>query len=379
MPWLIPYDEERYNEIVGGNRVPSWPHPNSSRVDARYRMGIGEGLPFPRPSRFLFRLTPYLPAPTVLWGWVDLSVNTTDHFVADTGLDALGRKVTFELIQNYDPFLPLTDINQWLDFKWTYSRVGFDDVWFNWRYHTSIANQGPVPVMAALQEVVDVSYVYTTNLPFVINTDWTSPNGRLAWNWDPMSECYDLIPPPPAEEFANFNGVDAELLLDSLTGNWGTTWQWSGDFYFRSLTNAHITILSAGSAVISGVSPTQGYARDKTVNHGGSVPLNEWVNIRLERNWSEPATGKLKIWVNGVEKGQNITTQPNMNMDVIGAPRPTAIPTFADLNMKNFKLETGTAATPLVRLNMPLQLNACDAGPLGNDGTTVNMSLPSCP
>ncbi|GAJ12704.1 unnamed protein product, partial [marine sediment metagenome] len=219
----------------------------------------------------------------------------------------------------------------------------------------------------------------TTNLDSVVGADWVSPNPFLWQDWFPLSECYDPDPGPPAEDFARFNGIDATLQLDNFTGNWTPTWQWEGDFFFRSLTNAHVTILSTGAAVISGISPTQGYARDKTVNHGGTVPLNEWVNIRLERNWSEPVTGKLKIWVNGVEKGQNITTQPNMNMDTIGAVRPSIIPTYADFDLRNFQLRTGNPASPTLRLDMPLQVNACDDSPLGNDGTTTNMQLASCP
>ncbi|GAG93458.1 unnamed protein product, partial [marine sediment metagenome] len=236
-----------------------------------------------------------------------------------------------------------------------------------------------IPVMINQEQLGGLDFIFTTDILTVPDPDWTSLPPQIFQEWFPLSECYNPLPGPPVEDYASFNGVDSALTLDHLTGNWGTTWQWSGDFYFRSLTNAHITILAAGAAVISGISPTQGYARDKTVNHGLSVPLNEWVNIRLERNWSEPGTGKLKIWVNGVEKGQNITSMPNMNMDTIGGVRPTIIPTVANLDMRNFKLEIGTPGLPVIKLDLPLQVNACDDGPLGNDGTTVNMQLASCP
>ncbi|GAI67277.1 unnamed protein product, partial [marine sediment metagenome] len=74
MPWITPFDPNRFNEISAGVKPLRWPRPNTLRTNALYRMAIGCGLPDARPVRFLFKIAPYIPVLDWFWGWVDLEV-----------------------------------------------------------------------------------------------------------------------------------------------------------------------------------------------------------------------------------------------------------------------------------------------------------------
>ncbi|GAG87781.1 unnamed protein product, partial [marine sediment metagenome] len=80
MPWMGTFDSDRYAEIILDRTALKWPNPNTLRVDARYRMAIGEGLPDARPVRYFFKLNPYELDAFTIWGWFDVSIITENHF-----------------------------------------------------------------------------------------------------------------------------------------------------------------------------------------------------------------------------------------------------------------------------------------------------------
>lgn len=192
--WLPHFDAERWALTLSQRNVPQWPRPNTRRVDCKWRWKEVLGWPTPMSSRIVFRFQPYLPTDTTFfYGVVDLNLTSVNHAIGDTGEDADGRKVTFQ-IDAYDPPDSDPDLGLFgVTWTWRWSRVGFDTNTFKINFQWTVSYDGK-QFYQRHQTVRLGGYPWPTfsDLRDLLNPDWTTDLEGQGVEWATFPECYDL-------------------------------------------------------------------------------------------------------------------------------------------------------------------------------------------
>jgi hypothetical protein len=191
-----------------------------------------------------------------------------------------------------------------------------------------------------------------------------------------MSECYVFPAPPPAEGFASFNGVDARIDLDHGTFLHQNAFRVEADVRIRD--EILVPILGdKDQAFYWGRDDAHGHWRTATFINI-SWPANDvWFNYRLEFEWESGDALRYELFIDDVEVFSALAGRGFTRWDVLGVRSFDGTPEWGDFDMKNLKYWTGSFASPVLRLDMPLIDNALDLSPDENHGTTFNMALPS--
>jgi hypothetical protein len=379
MPWLEDVSSERYDEIRFSRKVGGWPKPGTQRIGGFFRFIQVHGFPRAIASRYFFKFTPFEGELTNLWCWLDIDQVSEDKLQGASGLSADGREVILE-VEQYNP--PAVDPNLGISgvtWRMHWLRAGFGPWYLSYTWPTFVPTIGAAPYVIFKEPGTFSPWAPSNNWIGTSPKDWTSDPPQQNMTWFSISECYDIEPAPPGPGFAQGNGIDAYVQLDSVTGPIVNRWEWSGDFYYRSFVRAFALCHGGAAGNITGISATHAYFATISVPHGGAIPLDTWVNIRVERSWQSPVGALMKVFLDDVEVGSAVQGNPSRVFDRMIGGRGTVPEQFGNFDCKNFKLQTGTPETPVIELQMPLENNACDEGPAGNNGSTFNMPLPSCP
>lgn len=374
MPWFDPQPTAadstfwRFN-VDGHHRVSRWPRYDTPRIDSRYRLNGTRNLT-PSPLRWLATWRGIIlgQPDDIETGWFDVSPVTDDHLSGNTGESPLGITFTlelkgfFELPNVGERGVELTmrldsDLGEWYEEIWEYEMGTITD------YRVPIWTDFHPPTFTTAAR--SAGWPYTETQPSVQG----------------ISECYDFPTPQPAPgAFAQGNGVDAYIQLDSATPFFGWYHKAEFDVRFRSLSNVMFYGATGGGANAMYLDSGLLHFSGTTIPIAPLPPLDQWVHFEIERGWHVPANPNYNVRIDGNLVGS--VSGPNFAITIdriLGNVGPFAPPMWADIDMKNLTIDNGNVTAPNLILDMPMDPNACDVGPLLKKGTTFNMPLPSCP
>lgn len=353
----------------GGHKVAIWPHPNTPRIDPRFRMKYVVQPTFPVASRWGFYFQEFGEA----WdpddpnnngfGWFDMTVIDVDHIAGSLPLNALGYAA--EILFRVDENMPL------------HQQAGII-------CEIDLTIPGE-PLQKQTGEFVAVG----EGLPLRYDEDTKEHGPSPGWNWvdlDPFvddvlicqlfaaSECY-LFPEEPVGQAA-FNGTDAYVKLANLMTFTNNPFRLSVELKLNQTVNHWPIFGRDGTGGFFGM-------RGADIIFGTLTLPTTWVPVQdVWFTWVyefEPVTQlQHKLTIAGTVVRDSTNGRQFTPMDTIGVYRHGVSGTlWADMDMRNLKLETGTPGNYVTKLDMPLMANALDSGPEANHGTTFNMPLPS--
>jgi hypothetical protein len=356
--WILPNGQQPL--------VSSWPHAGSVRTDARFRFKHITDHDWTA-SRYWLEFTDSFEGQEFnIKGWVDVEPTGVGRLQGNAGFHPGGWECIVT-IEEYDSTPIVGSPGVVVTILW---QLGFPGLSYEAKYWYLDDTFSQWSRTILLNEAA-ASF-------FQESRSWIGPFGPSDAIGGSLSDCYDFPLLEGTPGFAAGNGVDAWIALDTFTGDIVNRWQWQGDFFFRTFTRAFVLANGSVSSVITGISPTTAYFGSISVPHGGVIPLDEWVHISVERSWQSSSGALMKVFLNSVEIGSGVRGNPQLVFNRMIGNRPTNPAQFGNFDVKNFQLVTGRPEAPNVQLNMPLILNACDAGSQGNNGTTFNMDLASC-
>lgn len=377
MTWFADGDPPEFETARDNPKIALWPYSQNVRIDPRYRLLMGEGLPAPRAGQYFVRFVIEDGPPSVTKNCVIPLVPIGDQELEGTsGVSADG----YEFILNIRPWTtPDPEFSVFgHEHTITYKHSGFPDFFVRQMYGTDdVGSQFTVRI-----KVDDPNwdqhmgpFWFSTDYDPLINTD-VDDVAVMQDNWFhwPLSECIDLDPVPPSL-FAEFNGVDAAITYSPVTFTNGA--RWYQDFDYRTHTLSDVVVLGKTFNTSQWSGFTGKFCRFMgfLVDMGTPVPDNVWTNIRFEYSWTVN-DGIYRVFWDGVPKGTLTNFTQFHFFNTHGRRGPSFVGEF---DLRNYKFVTGTPAVPRVILDSALTVNACDAGPDLLKGTTVNMALPSCP
>jgi hypothetical protein len=194
-----------------------------------------------------------------------------------------------------------------------------------------------------------------------------------------IADCFSFPRLEAPLEAARFDGSTTQLRLTNYTGAIAGSWEIAGDIYLRS--GDGVVLLADSASTLNwagfGTGGTAAFFRSSTGAIDPPLPLNEWFSFRFEREWTFPTGNRFRVFVNDQQRSNFGGTNWSISFNRIGY-RPPATERYMDADLKNFKVRRGSAAAPVVVLDMPLTTNTCDVGPLQNHGIPINMNLPPC-
>lgn len=352
------------------HRVSLWPQPNSTRVDARYRMQWGKDC-LPSAQRFMVRNRlfgvppPPLPANVDLWAWLDLLPISGGHIegILPANPDGIVLRMS---VQSFDT-LPSSGVKG-VRVEIEQSIVGFGSLLYWEEYwHGEFETQW-TPTAE--------NWVSGGNVQgFVVDPLW--PYNVNQQRYQSASECYDFPRQSiEVQDFARFNGVDAYIALDHLTiSNSGPFFAEADVRTFARIANPIMGISTANSGWQSILENLFWGPSTVAVN---DLPADgTFYKLRTEFEWELGTQLTYQTFVDDVLVHQVTTNRNALRFDQLGKRNSGGSAVFGHFDMRNLTYKTGTFAAPIVRLAMPLQINALDSGPDANHGTTFNMELPS--
>ena len=375
MPWFernpIQDDLDFWQGHPGSNRhkVAKWPHPNTLRIQPRYRVKDTDPTLIPLAMRYGFwyskALLPYdrdVPEFNAA-GWWDLLVRGDNHIGVTTEESAAGYVCDINVKHLEE--LPVRGVPG-IEFSVVFQHATLGDLTYFEEY--------PVGQLTNLWKYDMNTWVFSD----LANRYWTQPDppyanviiGRLFG----VSDCYGFPQTPVG--MAAFNGSDAFIsLLQDITG-------FNQDFVIDvdvRLNDAMTWWPVFGRAGLGGFIGMDGAdlifgsVRETTT----WTPVEDvWFNWRLE--FEQPDLLKLKLFIDDVLVATTITSRFNTPINRVGVYKQGASGSlWMNGDMKNLKVLLGDYPSTDVELDMPLIENAQDAGPEANHGTTFNMELPS--
>lgn len=381
MPWFEaePTEEEllwwNVRQSPPTHLISLWPQPSSPRVDARFRLRhMLNDVIHPSPSRFYVNPDSNDAADPVAnprhenWGWLDLAVVGEGHLAGTTGLDDDGWEFTMDFREH--AVLPED------------GRAGIEleMVWINpaAEFAMKLIEFPQADVATAYRVRPDELMLQLFSGRVLVSPGWPYNTLVQDFFWRPVSDCY-AFPPPGNSGCANFNGIDSWIELTSFTPTVSGSWMYEADLFIRNLTGAWVMCRSDITQSRTGYNNNAGQWRTATVPTTPVAPVNTWFKFRMERRWSVPTSGNMRVFFDDVQVGS--FNEPNFTgtYNALGGNRPLpALNRWADMCMKNFLFQDGSQAAPRTILNMPLTENTCDLSPLANHGIPHGMNLPSC-
>lgn len=351
------------------HKVSKWPHPNTPRINCRYRFKDTRPELIPLAHRYGFFATeafqqydPDVPEFN-FFGSFDLAVRGDNHIGVTTPENAEGY--TLDINVKHRELLDFTEFPG-IEYSVKFEHVSIPEATFIVEYST---------------RPVAHYWNYDNNTlrrDEFIHTRWEIPgqtpaqllSGRLF----AVSDCYlfPLLPPG----WAAFNGTDAYIKLTSLMSFSNNPFRLSCELRLNQTAN-HWPILGRdGTGGFFGM-------RDDDIIFGNLTLPTTWTPITdVWFTWVyefEPETQlQHKLTIAGTVVKDTTTNRQHTPFDTIGVYRHGVANTlWADMDMRDLKIETGTPGDYTTLLDMPLRENALDLGPLANHGTTFNMPLPS--
>lgn len=379
MPWLVTDGRANYDAKAFRHGVAQWPHPNTERINPFYRLGVGEGLPFPRASRYLFLIQPYYPGDETFFScYIDLVATAENTFTGDSGVDPDGRKISLNMFEVWDPLNPTDPANSW-HMEITYERAGFTPFTWVWRWDVNFLGFDLAPMAFSLGGPF--------TFPWDVQSDWTSgpvndwsasPTKNHLW-WATQSECGDPGVIQPDEPFALFNGIDSYIHWTPNIGPLASSFLISGEVYLRSAVRAWVLTHSTSTTTIFGFQAGLCHWRSNNGLITPALPLDEWFEFEFEREWLFPTGNRYRLRINGVERANFNGPNYSLSFDESGVRHGVSPTQWSNFDLRNLVILTGSPASPIVELDAPLFFDACDSGPNAIKGETFNMDLPSCP
>lgn len=342
-------------------------------------MSLGEGMPFPRPGRFILEMqsVPGIPG-GLAFPVIDVDVAGSFVLFGTSGVNANGREVELTITEHLLADYPGSS-SPGLEYHFVFKMVGFDDFNWTWFYERE---DPPGPdidiVMMAASNVPTTRVLIVFDDPTLMNLDWPSQPVLGKLRWFPMSECYLFDDPDPVIDKAEFNGVDARIAcVPTFAGN-GFEYRWSGDFYIRPGGDAIWSHFSAHA--FSRIGMTDTHLKFGAANAFSNYPLPKetWFTLRVQTFWDATPFGQADIFFDDVFQKRVAVGSGGGVQDSLGG-RATAPVEWGDFDLRNLILEGGPSATPIIAIKMDMDGNACGSGPDLIKGTTFNMPLPSCP
>ncbi len=297
------------------------------------------------------------------FGWWDLEVRAIDHI----GVTSLVNSEGYTLEINIKALDELPELGvPGIEIVWDLTHPTIGDQQqreerrhdpqtqaFTWDQHTSIPGQLPFrhwPI------IPDPGPILKTCVSFAV------------------TECY-LFPLRPVG-FARFNGEDSYIKLDNLMTFVNNPFRLSCEVKLNQTVNHWPICGKQGTGGFFGM-------------EGDDIVFGF---LQLDTSW-DPVTDVWLTWVYEFESETQLQhkltiagdvvrdatfARQNFGINTLGVYREGVSGTlWADMDMRNLKIESGTPGDYTTLLDMPLFENALDVGPLGNHGTTFNMALPS--
>lgn len=377
MVWLDLSGEGEPSELLGTMGVSKWPRPNSKRIACDFRFSLLDGPPFPLPDRYFLQLdeVPNVPNNTA-YALIDLQVSGAFQVEGTTGLSPLGREILLTITEMLIPNPP-SQPEPWIEYAFTSKMTGFDDFHFWWNWPT---NEFGFPAEDIPFDITSFDERHTHGVVeedrFPLTIDWPTNPVFSDLTWWPKSSCFDPPSLGPLPGFAEFNGIDAYVGLDHATVFDSGPHFCEADVRFHA--QGFQAIMGADvSGRIWGLEDDDGRWSNQRFSSLTLPPENTWFKYRQEFEWTSGLQLKYEIFVDDVKIHDQTSGRITTFWENLGVRRRTGSVDWGHFDLKNFKYITGSVASPITRLDMPLETNALDLGPDENHGTTHNMALPS--
>lgn len=379
MAWLENGTPSSVSDAFVNNKVAWHPQPNSLRINPRYRMLPGAGLPCAMAQRHLMRILPNGGVEGEIFnGWLDVVPISDDVLEGSTGLSPEGYELQLQVI-DYGLVLDPVSLSHGIVMLWTFSKTGETPFFVRYIRRAPLypGQNGVTPNMIELFGVKLPAPFITTDFDPLIHTWWTNEPSEQYYEWTTMSECWQFPEPPIEDGFAEFNGVDAYLSITPDSIAFSGVWKWEFDIRIRSFLNCWP--LQSGSLwhVRGGVDATNVVIQNNGVPHGGAITLDTWHHVVLQRGWGPAVSGLSELFVDDTFIADNMTNNTGGPFHYMGGNAPQGRGNWGDFDLRYMLIQTDNGDI-LTVLDMDLTIDACDDSPQQMVGTTFNMDLLSC-
>lgn len=378
MPWTHFPTLAQYNAFKGKLQVAKWPRDNTTRTDCNFRMSLGEGLPFPRPQRFLLHLRGVPDEPMgFAYPVIDMDVSGPFHLHGTSGVNEFGREVELDIVEHLEADFPGSDWNG-IEYHFKFKMVGFDD------WDTTFFYESGNPTGVPCEIPMKADYL-TTTCPVVLvivnpdtlDLDWPTTPAGANWEFRPMSACYVFPEEAPPLGMAEFNGTDAYIALDHNLVSTNQDFIIEAELRLKELDHFWPLMGIEGTGGFLGMDDDDFIFGNLRLATSWTPTVDEWFTWRLE--FEQPLQLKYKLFIDDIEVMDRTTNRQNLAFNRLGVYRHGVSGTiWANMDMRSLKFWTGDQPSTIVALDMPCDTDACDIGPDENHGTTFNMTLPSC-
>jgi hypothetical protein len=375
MPWYenkpsqAELDFWQYVDGTKTHLIKRWPRSNTPRVNCFFRFNKGPGPTFPLASRMGFWYRDHglswdeTADDLKAFGWFDWEARGEGHLGVTIPENADGYSAEITL-KEYDLGEPT--FHKGIDCEIVLSHATFGEQKQEGRF-------SDVPVF------VPWRYNMNTREHFgVLIWEWVDwipgPGTRLHCDIFAVTECYPFARLPP--EMASLDGSSAYIKLNDLMTFVSDPFRLSCELRLNQ-TIDHWPILGRdGTGGFMGMKDDDIIFGNLTLPTSWTPVTDTWVTWVYEFEPETQLQHKLTIAGTVVRDSTNSRQFPAFN--TIGVYKHGVSGTlWADMDIRDLKIETGTPGDYTTLLDMPLRENALDAGPQANHGTTFNMALPS--
>ncbi len=377
MPWTEFATTDDFFDFTDERRVSKWPRSGTPRIDCDFRMSLGEGLPFPRPDRFIGLMVTVPQTPNgSAYPIIDMESSGDFTLHGTSGPNTDGRTVDLDIVQHLAADFPGSDFPG-IEYHFIFKKEGRDDFNWTWYYESvfPIGTNRPIP-MDANNETPSGGVIETHDNPALLDVDWPPLGFDNHWQWFPMSLCFDWPPNPPFPGMAEMNGVDSYIALTNNLTNFFQPFKLSAEVRLHNVTTFWPILGREANGGFFGMHNNEVLFGNVRYSTSWTPFLDRWFTWVYE---FEPLTQlQHKLTIDGIVVSDITTNRqfvPFNNLGVYKHNLPGTI--WANLDLRRLKYEKGTPGSYTTVLDMPLELNALDAGPNANHGTTFNMTLPS--
>jgi len=375
MPWFEPYpttEELSYWGIAPLTRkVSRWPQPSNPRTKSFFRLPhmsffqATSGRAFFDWKGYL-SLPPTDPPDIAEAGWVQFDSDTVGEVSGETVPHPVSGTVFRQEFKSFD-FLPVTGVPG-IQIVLTLEQ-GAESATRTYEWPST---SNPMPWFWSLLQPLPLgpTLVSGSNTP-----GW--PYAQTDIECVSTADCYDFPRLAPDEGFASFNGstswIDFPADFPYQNGPFLV------EFELRPFANEQIVVggLKRFAASYFGFNDQNTMTWwNQPFTLSSPLTLGVWQSVRFERDWSIPGSNLYACFIDGDQRVSQVGSTTISPYDELGR-RGTSIEGQFDL--RNLKQWTGSFASPVLTVDLPLIDNACDLVNPTQKGTTFDMDLPSCP
>jgi hypothetical protein len=367
---------ERFT-IQNKYKVPTWPAPNSARIDPAYRWVISTPNCVPRASRYFFTGAPN--------GFDIGQVGIIDMFPSggmlmngQTPINPDGRQVFLECSGFAPPDVgPQGVPGMYVTFLWT--RVGFTPT--RATYWNVLPWLGPPQHdMGPSQTNFGIPDTHRWNLQ--VDQLGENPDFDAFWStnfgWKTISACNLDLPGTPVVDdlFAEFNGIDSYISLDQLMTGFNSSFIMSARIRLHDTTVFWPILGREGTGGFFGMDDADLIFGTLRLATSWTPVLDEWFDWRYE--FEQSLQLKHQLFINDIEVMNRTTNRQFSTFDNLGVYKHGVSGTlWGNFDMQNLRITSGVPPSPILVGDWPLTVNALDIGPSANHGTPFNMDLPA--